>query len=392
MNEIFIGGKRVLKVCVVGAGNIGHYLMALIGANDWIKVNVLTSNADGFSDTVSSVNVTTGEVTSGRVDIVSTDPADVIPGSQMIIFAVPSNGYQTWADAVFPYVSDSTILGFMPGSGGPEFVFKKFIDEKHCKIFGTQRVPSGTKVVERGRRVESLGNRKDMKIGAMPRSITEDVCAFFRETMKINAVPLRNYLSVTLTPTNPVIHTSRLYGAFHDYKRGEGGWNERLHMYSNWDELSAKMLLGCDKELHQCCDKLSGMDLSAIVPLREHYEIDTMQGKDDIEKLTKKMRILPFLKDFLPMRKDERGLFVPDTTTRYFHEDFPYGLCILKSFCCICGVATPTMDEILKWYENIMDVSYFNGAAFEGEDLQSLPLPQHMGWKTCRDVISFYDR
>lgn len=391
MKEICIGNKKISTVCIVGAGNEGHYFMALMGSKSWLKVYVLTSNANGFSDVIKSTNTTTGEVAFGRVCRVSERPEDVIPEADVIIFTTPSNAYQHYANVIYPYVKEGTVLGFIPGTGGPEFIFRDFISQKKCRIFGTQRVPSGTKLVKRGCSVDSLGSRKDIRIGAIPRSITKDVGAFIHEAIDIDVVELDNYLSVALTPSNPILHTTRLYSLLKDYKRGDG-WKEKLHMYSDWNDLSSEMLLGCDNELHLCCDRLCQLPTEGVLPLREHYEIDAVAGSTDVEKMTKKIRTLPYLKDFVPMVADGRGLYVPDFTTRYFMEDFPFGLCIIKSFCDICQVRTPHIDQVLSWYERIMAVSYFRDGLFVGKDLEKLPLPANFGLDNISKIINFYSR
>lgn len=388
-----IGTRTIKNVCIVGAGNIGHYLMALIGHNDWLSVNVLTSHVDGFSDAIESVDVTTGTSTVGRITKVSANPVDVIPESDIIIFAVPSNAYAHYAEIVYPYVSEGVILGFIPGSGGPEFVFADFVQKKRCKIFGTQRVPSGTKVVERGVRVHSLGNRKDSRVAAIPQEITEDVCCFLTAAIGINTMPLKNYLAVTLTPSNPIVHTCRLYGLFHDYESGRS-WPEKLHLYSTWDDLSSAMLLGCDDELTLLRKEMVDISLEGLLSLREHYEVGRNAGdaKADISRLTAKMRSLPFLKDFAPMALNKGGRYIPDLSTRYFTEDFPFGLCIIKSFCEICRVTTPFIDKVLSWYEKLMSVSYSADGRFVGKDLRDLPLPQNQGLLTTDAIVKFYSR
>jgi hypothetical protein len=40
---------------------------------------------------------------------------------------------------------------------------------------------------------------------------------------------------------------------------------------------------------------------------------------------------------------------MPDFTSRYFTEDFPYGLQFIKNLAVKHGVATPTIDLILNW-------------------------------------------
>jgi hypothetical protein len=151
------------------------------------------------------------------------------------------------------------------------------------------------------------------------------------------------------------------------------------------------MLLGCNHELQLLCKSLTEIDLSHITDLRIHYEIDNMPYETETEKITQKIRSLPFLKDSAPMMEADGG-YIPDLYSRYFSEDFRYGLCIIKDFCNICNINTPFMDRILKWYENLFDLNFYVQESFSGEDLADLPLPSHYSIKTKEDIYKFYQR
>lgn len=371
-------------------GNEGHYFLALLGSRPELNISLLTSRPEKFGYEVISLNTTNKIETVGRIAKVSSDPEEVIPSADMIIILVPSNTYPGYLNKIAPYVQPGTILGFIPGTGGVEFLAKPFI-ERGCPVFGSQRVPSGTKVIEPGHKVESLGSRKDFRIAAIPGSITKDVCAVIGGLLQINTVPLPHYLSVTFTPSNPILHTSRLYGLFHNYTEGEE-YNENLSFYKQWDNFSSEVLLGCNDELQSCCIKLSQYNLSQVSSLREHYEICRVPGNTDIEKMTNKIRSLVYLKDLVPMLRIDSGKFIPNFESRYFTEDFPYGLSILRSFCGICGTETPYMDTVLGWYDRMFTKNYYFNGKFCGKGLDELPLPQNYNISSLEDIYMYYDK
>lgn len=380
MNNIVVGNKVIKNVCVIGGGNEGHYFLATLGKNANISMRLLSSTPELFGDSIESFDVTKDELTVGKLDKVSSDPKDVIPDADMIIFTAPTNAYIGLLAKIFPYTSDGTVIGFIPGTGGVEFLARDFIEKKKCPIYGSQRVPSGTKVVIKGKRVESLGNRKDIRIAAIPGSVTKDVCAFYKELMGINTVELPNYLSVTFTPSNPILHTSRLYGLFHDYKPGDS-WDHKLAFYSNWDDISSEILIGADTELQECCKKLEKYDLSECLSLKDHYEIyDGTPGETDIQKMTNKIRKLRYLKDYAPMCQNAEGRWIPDFSTRYFTEDFPFGLCLLENFCKVCGIEAHTMRKVIAWVKTLITIDYTN-----------IPLPEKMGICSIEALYKYYD-
>lgn len=382
--------KKIKEICIIGGGNEGHYLSALIGSREEYNVSILTSTPELFGDCIESIDANNGEITVGRLTKASSNPADVIPNADMILFAVPSNIYKKYLDNIFSFVSDGTVLGFIPGTGGVEFLAEKFIIDKHCPVFGTQRVPSGTKLICKGKSVNSLGSRKDLRIASFPSSFNAEICDLMSFLLRIDCVDLPNYLSVTLTPSNPILHTSRLYGLFHDYVQGQE-YPEQLSFYKKWDDFSSEMLIGCDDELQEACKKMSRYDLSGILSLKEHYEISTMNGNTDVEKMTNKIRQLVYLKDGVPMIRQENGSFVPNFESRYFTEDFPFGLCIVKDFCRICGVDTPHIDRVLGWYDKLFHKNYYHSGKFFGSGLKELPLPQNWDIKNIDDLYKYYE-
>ena len=263
------------------------------------------------------------------------------------------------------------------------------VEEKRCVVVGSQRVPSGTKVTKRGASVDALDKRKDLRIASIPQKYCSDACEFFADVLEIKTIGLPNYLSVTFTPSNPILHTSRLYGLFHDYVKGQE-YDTHLSFYKNWDDLSSEMLLGCDNELKQCMDKLPMFDFSGIQLLKYHYEIDSIVGNTDVVRMTRKIQSLIYLKDYAPMIKTEYGKFVPDFSSRYFVEDFPFGLAILKGFCAVCGVDTPYMDKVLVWYDKLYESDFYIEDNFIGKGLKNIPIPQNYGLKDVFDIQHFY--
>jgi hypothetical protein len=53
------------------------------------------------------------------------------------------------------------------------------------------------------------------------------------------------------------------------------------------------------------------------------------------------------------MKETAEG-FVPDLHSRYFTEDFPYGLDLLRQLAKEKNVNTPTMDEVQRWGQQMI--------------------------------------
>lgn len=56
-----------------------------------------------------------------------------------------------------------------------------------------------------------------MFVAAIPHSDTGDCCQLIEAIVGIKTSSLPNYLNITLTPSNPILHTTRLKNLYSDY-------------------------------------------------------------------------------------------------------------------------------------------------------------------------------
>ena len=141
--------------------------------------------------------------------------------------------------------------------------------------------------------------------------------------------------------------------------------------YGEWNDETSEYLFKCDDELQDLCRVIGVEDIKF---LREHYESYTPKA------MTEKMHsILSFKKVQSPLIPMDNGCYKIDFNSRYFVEDFPYGLFIIKGLADICDVVTPMIDEIIRWYLTITNQS--------GEYRN---IPFENGIKTIEDIHSLY--
>lgn len=156
---------------------------------------------------------------------------------------------------------------------------------------------------------------------------------------------LPNYLNVTLTPSNPILHTARLYAMFRDYKKGMT-YPKNYLFYEEWTDDSSEMLLNMDQELQRLCETMP-LDLSCVVSLRKYYESPT------IEKMTNKIKSITAFKGLTSPMIEKSDGWVPDFQSRYFTADFCYGLKIIKDLGNLYDVKMPNINLVWKWYETM---------------------------------------
>lgn len=172
---------------------------------------------------------------------------------------------------------------------------------------------------------------------------------------------LHHFLEASLTNSNPLLHPARLYSLFHTWSRGKA-YHEIPGFYNSWDEESSELLIACDNEFQQILKALP-VRIEPIPTLLEYYD------SYDARSLTYKIRsIIAFKHIPAPMEKTEKG-FLPDFKSRYFTEDFPFGLLIIKSIAEVLNICTPNIDKILLWGQDVLNKEYIHEGELKGKDL-----------------------
>ena len=252
-----------MKIAVLGSGNIGTLISAQLTLKGH-EVSLYSRKPHLFSKEVVCEDVDTNTQKNVSIHCVTNDLKMVVQDASLVIVSVPSFAIKELMEKVFPLIDIKTRVLFYPGTGGVEFYCKEFV-EKGGVIFGTQRVCSVARLKEYGKHVITSGKRDKMFVAAIPSDYADEAKNLIRTLFDINTEALPNYLSVTFTPSNPVLHTSRLYSMLKDYDVNHG--YDRIPLfYEEWDMDSSKTLISLDKEVQAMC-KVIPMDLSNVVSL-----------------------------------------------------------------------------------------------------------------------------
>lgn len=370
-----------MRICIIGGGNVGTAIAADLAREGKNEVVMLTGRPQKWEYEIESVDHTQDICFKSRLTLVTDNPELAMERAEVVIITTPSFLMQEKIEEIAPYVQENTLVGVMPGTGGFEYMCGDLL-KKGIVVFGFDRVVPISRVIEYGRKVSAV-KKKRVRLAAIPQRETERVAKLMSQLFEMEVLPLKNYLTVTFTPSNPILHTSRCYSMFKDYEQGKY-WDRMIMFYEEWDDASSTILLGCDDELKMICDALDKMDMSGVIHLKEHYESETLS------QVTNKIKTIPSHQGLTsPMKKEENG-YVPDFSSRYFIEDIPFGLCILKGFAVICKVDTPYMDRILMWYQKQTGKEYLVDGKLEGKDIAFCAIPQNYGIHTVEDIYGFY--
>jgi len=332
------------KVTVFGGGNIGTQV-ACISASKGYEVTVFSSRPAEFGKDLEIVDES-GEISCRGSIARVTDSIETAMQSKILFVAYPSILFSKLAARIEPFVRPGQILCLLPGTGGAEFFFHDCV-QKGAVLCGLQRVPAVARLVKYGKRVRVEGKREHLYLASVPSSCAEELSAFISGLFDMPCTPLAHYLEVTMTPSNSILHTSRLATMFGDYTPGRV--YERMPLfYGDWTDASSEHLLACDAEHQRMLGMLDRLDLSSVKSMVLHYD-----SSDTPAKMTAKLSGIRSLNRLpSPMIRLEGG-WIPDFESRYFSSDFPYGLAIIESFGRVLHADIPKIEKTMQWYRDV---------------------------------------
>ena len=333
-----------MDITIVGGGNIGTQF-AVHCAEKGHKVRIYTSTPQLFRKHLKIVN-DNGEVTNeGDIECAVNDPKAAFSDAKLILVTVPSNCMEKTAQVIFENSRSDALIGVVPGNGGSECAFRKCIERGNV-FFSIERVPAVARLVEKGSTVRSVGYRSELHVASLPASEAQRCADIIASFFGIPCVAVPNILNHTMTPSNPILHTTRLRTLFKGYREGVVYENIPL-FYEEWNDETSELLFRCDEEVQKICRSLSMFDLSSVRSLKLHYESDTPQ------KFTEKLRSIKAFKGLGTPSINIGNGYIPDLHSRYFTADFSYGLSLFVQIADFAGVEVPNLNEVMAWYENI---------------------------------------
>lgn len=333
-----------MKITIAGGGNIGTQF-AVHCAEKGHEVTVYTSKPelyDGHLNIVDDAGVTTHE---GNIRFATADPEIAFRNAEFIMVTMPATMMKTIAEAIYEHTDSQPIIGVVPGNGGSECAFKKCIERGNV-FFGIERVPAIARLVQKGKTVRSTGYRDELHVAALPKKNAEKCAELIGSIFDKRITVIPNFLNLTMTPSNPILHTTRLRTLFGDWHEGVVYQSVPL-FYEGWDDASSQLLIACDEEVQNICRALPEFELQFVKSLRVHYESPT------VEAMTKKISSIAAFKGLTTPVVQVDGGVIPDLHSRYFTADFSYGLTIIKQVADFAGVKTPNIDETMAWYKSI---------------------------------------
>ena len=327
-----------MKVCICGGGSLGHVIAGWSAAKAKGQVSVYTSRpGEWVSDIV--VDTPEGDKLTGHIFKVSDDPREVVSPADVVLFCYPGYLIESTLKRLKPFFRKDAFIGSVFSSTGFFFDAREVL-EPDQPLWGFQRVPFIARVGEYGHSAHLLGYKSELKVAVenVPIGEKQAFVEFLSEWFERKVTLLDNYFEASLSNSNPLLHPAVLYDMF----AGDKVYDRKIYLYKEWSESAAELLIKMDEEFFR---------LLEVLPVRRGFLptiLDYYESKD-AASLAAKLRSIPAFQNLeAPMKQGPTG-WVPDYSSRYFSEDFPYGLKLICTLAHENGVPVPTLDRVLEW-------------------------------------------
>ena len=399
--------KKQLVVC--GGGSSAHTLIPLL-RDSGFEVSIYTSRPGQWAETVElEWHDPAGHVLgnySGRLKKASSNPAELFPEADYVVFCMPVHKYRVALHEIAPYLNKekTVFVGTVYGQGGWNWM----VDEVKGK-FGLQNIvafafgliPWICRIIDYGHKGITYGCKEVNEAAVQPgafftqvdEELFEPIC--YKWFGKGKVAQSEDFLSLTLSVDNQIIHTSRCLGL---YKVHGKSWDKKEDVpwfYRDYDDVSANLLGELDADYTKV--------RAAIKRSHPEKEFRFMMDYLELERFSYQSQNTDIRTSFVesqtltsiatPVVRNEEGKWEVDRNHRFFLDDIYYGNMIAKWMAEQMGISTPTIDEILHWAQDVRGERFIdedNHLILDSPDLAApfkCGVPTVYGFKTIEDCI-----
>lgn len=328
-----------MRICICGGGNLGHVVAGFIAAQSKHEVCLLTRQPERWS---TELTIEAPEETTyiGHLNGIFSDAKHAVSDADIVLLCLPGYAIRDTLLQIRDFLKPDAAVGSVVSSTG--FFFQAIdILSPTQTLFGFQRVPFISRIINYGHRARLMGYKNCLELAiehaVQPETLRDTLSDMLRTPIHL----LQSHYEVSLSNSNPLLHPSRLYSLWKDWHPGI--IYDRIPMfYEEWTEEAAQLYINMDNELQALLTKLP-VSKGNIATVLDYYE------STDASSLARKLRSIEAFKGIPAPMKETEGGFIPDFHSRYFTEDFPYGLAFVHRLTHEKKIPSPTIDRIYEW-------------------------------------------
>ena len=328
-----------MKICICGGGNLGHVVAGFVAAQKKHEVCLLTRHPERWSQDL-TIEAPAETTFTGHLNGLYSDAQQAVSDADIVLLCLPGYAIRETLLQIKDFLRPGTAVGSVVSSTGFFFEAMELLPSSQ-PLFGFQRVPFISRIIEYGHKARLMGYKDSLELAIEQSSNPESLRLVLQQMLRTPIHLLKSHYEVSLSNSNPLLHPSRLYSLWKDWH--EGIVYDRIPLfYEEWTEEAAELYINMDNELQALLEQLP-VRKGSIATVLDYYE------STDAVSLARKLRSIEAFKGILAPMKEVEGGYVPDFHSRYFTEDFPYGLAIAHRLTHEKGVPSPTIDMIYDW-------------------------------------------
>ncbi|CAM9746278.1 unnamed protein product [Chrysoparadoxa australica] len=421
--------RENMIVTVAGGGNAAHVLLGLLGAHPRVKAvrlwNVMEKEIETWTTSLAErdnqvvVRHALGDKpdTVGLVEKVSVEAADILPGTDMLLIAVPAFAHEVYITKAAPFMKVGMMLGTMVAEGGFDWSVRDILGKRFTDVttFAMETLPWACRLEEYGHSAVIGGTKDLVHVAVSPRDKASEVCEILvdlislpQSTNSTKALPkfedLGCWLSATVMNVNSLFHPAIVQGAFEDFD-GVTPYSDKLPFYEGVQDNAANMIEAIGEDcmaVKAALEKaMPDLNLFGIKPIKQFFFDAYPDSIQDFRQDLQRFFFLPSLSSLraaLNTNLAYRGLkhtmneveggYVPSWKARYLTEDIPFGLVPTRGIAEVLNVATPAIDNAIIWCQEKLGKEYLMDGKLEGKHISECRCPQRYGLTTLDDIVT----
>ena len=328
-----------MKICICGGGNLGHVVAGFVAAQGKYEVRLLTRQPERWSKEL-TIEAPEAKTYVGKLCGIYSDAQEAVSDADIVLLCLPGYGIRDTLLQIRDFLRPDATVGSVVSSTGFFFQALEILSATQT-LFGFQRVPFISRIIDYGHKARLMGYKDSLELAiehtAQPEALRDTLSDMLHTPIHL----LQSHYEVSLSNSNPLLHPSRLYSLWKDWHPGIV--YDRIPMfYEEWTEEAAQLYINMDNELQALLTQLP-VNKGSIATVLDYYE------STDAPSLARKLRSIEAFKGIPAPMKETEGGFIPDFHSRYFTEDFPYGLAFVHRLTHEKGIPSPTIDKIYEW-------------------------------------------
>jgi len=370
---------------IIGSGNSAHVCAGLVHGNtngQW-KLQIFTRSPQIWADKPNPiVELQDGTKREGLITKVSSNPADVIPNADIVIWTGPVFATRDAFESIAAYVDvKRTVVATLFGQG-LSHVLATRIFGNDVKFVAFRNVPWLCRCTQKGVSGHIVGAKTFIEaatINVDQKFLTEEMQPLFITPHGPVIKKLPDFCAIVFNPANQIIHPAVYWGLFRKWNGVDplpalpnDGW-----LYRGMSDVAGGVLESLDEELQAIKDAYfakfpSMVSCQSVLRLKERI---LLQYTDQVAEPTTMAKVVGTNKAYSMAKTPHlkvRGGVAPIVNHRVVQDDIGWGLCVLVSIAERLNTPTTTMRWLIEWHQKFMGKEFIKNGKLIGNDVKEL--------------------